>query len=285
MNIGRSSASIASSLGEPPHTSSLGLGWSTVEMFHWSIHADRYAYQTFDDVLLSYHMTDGVEIDLAVNGSRRDYRSRKGLLVVVPGGSSVAFDASNRFDCWNIHLSRTCFPRAKNVNPAGDFRHFASDPQLTGLISVLAKEMRDPTQQGSLLADHLSAAIAYYLEFHASSPATLPPVGAMGEGALARVLDLIESRIERGVSLAELAAEAGLSASQLARNFRKSTGLSPHAYLQQRRIEQAARMLVETPREISEIALACGFSSQSHFTDAFRRASGCTPRQHRLGCQ
>lgn len=283
MNFGQSSASIARALRQPPRTSSAGLGWNNVEMFHWTIDADRHAYQTFDDVLLSYHMTEGVEIDLTVNGCRRDYRSRNGLLVVVPGGSTVAFDASNHFDCWNIHLAKACFPHeGAGASLPDDFRHFASDQHLTGLICVLAKEMRYPTQQGSLLADHLSAAIAYYLEFHLSGPVAALPALALADSALARVLELVESRIEQGVALAELAAVAGLSASQFARNFRKSMGLSPHAYLQQRRIERAGSLLANTAREISDIALACGFSSQSHFTDAFRRACGRTPRQHRL---
>lgn len=288
LNLGRSSASIARSLRRQPHRSSAGLGWKTAEMFHWSVDADRHAYQMFDDLLLSYQMTDGVAVELAVSGRRMDYRMHSGLLVMVPGGASVTFDASRSFDCLNIHLSRGCFPgngREWEEGPISRFRQIASDQQLSGLISVLAKEMRDPTEQGCLLADHLSAAIAYYLTYHLPGAAPAPQAVALSDGTLRRVVELMESRIEAGISLAELAAAAGLSQSQFARNFRKSMGRSPHAYLQHRRIEEAARLLATTRRDISDIALACGFSSQSHLTDAFRRARGLTPRQHRLARQ
>ena len=286
MNLGRSSASIARALRQQPRVSSAGLGWRNVEMFHWTIDTDRHAYETYDDVLLSYHVTNGVEIDLTVNGRRRDYRSQHGLLVVVvPGGSAVAFEADNRFDCWNIHLSRACFPERRSGSGSSltrDFCHLNADQHLTGLIAVLSKEMRDPSQQGSLLAEHLSAAIAYYLEFRLpGAPAAAQP-SALSDGALRQAMELIESRIEQGVSLADLAAVAGLSASQFSRNFRKTLGVSPHAYLQSRRIELAEFLLGNTNRGICEIALLCGFSSQSHFTEAFRHAKGLPPRQYRL---
>ena len=70
---------------------------------------------------------------------------------------------------------------------------------------------------------------------------------------------------------------AGLSVNHFARAFRQSTGLAPHAYLVQRRIERAERLLSRTDLPLSEIALAVGFADHSHFARHFRRLTGATP--------
>jgi AraC family transcriptional regulator len=58
-------------------------------------------------------------------------------------------------------------------------------------------------------------------------------------------------------------------------------GMTATTYIAERRIERAKKMLEETELPISEIALRSGFSSQSHFTTAFRRLAGATPKAFR----
>ncbi|CDZ56948.1 AraC family transcriptional regulator [Neorhizobium galegae] len=80
----------------------------------------------------------------------------------------------------------------------------------------------------------------------------------------------------KAVSLADLAHLAGLSQFQLLRAFDKATGLTPHAYLIQRRI-QLARKLVAGGAGLAEAALASGFADQSHMTRIFTRNFGLSP--------
>lgn len=77
-------------------------------------------------------------------------------------------------------------------------------------------------------------------------------------------------------SLAQLAAEAGLSRYQLVRQFARATGLTPHAYLLQQRLQQARR-LIGTGAPLAEVAAASGFADQSHLTRMFVRSFGVTP--------
>ncbi|WP_117193300.1 AraC family transcriptional regulator [Rhizobium terrae] len=79
------------------------------------------------------------------------------------------------------------------------------------------------------------------------------------------------------VDLAELAGLAGLSRFQLLRAFDRATGLTPHAYLIQRRI-QLARKLIAGGVSLAEAALASGFADQSHMTRIFTRSYGLSPR-------
>jgi AraC-like DNA-binding protein len=81
------------------------------------------------------------------------------------------------------------------------------------------------------------------------------------------------------VTLAELARESGLSRYQLLRAFARQLGLTPHAYLLQKRIA-LARRLIRSGHELSEAAVLAGFYDQSHMTRCFVRHLGITPRRY-----
>jgi AraC-like DNA-binding protein len=106
----------------------------------------------------------------------------------------------------------------------------------------------------------------------APSRGGLPPVVTQ------RVCEHIESHLEQKIGLEVLAAMAGLSTHHFARAFNQSMGIPPHSYLLSRRIERAERMLRETQLPLSEIAVATGFSDQSHLARHFRRRTGMSPR-------
>ena len=80
-------------------------------------------------------------------------------------------------------------------------------------------------------------------------------------------------------SLAQLAHEAGMSRYQLVRQFAQATGLTPHAYLVQRRLHHARR-LMSAGVPLAEVATASGFADQSHLTRLFARSFGATPHAY-----
>ena len=101
--------------------------------------------------------------------------------------------------------------------------------------------------------------------------------GGLAPGITRRISEHIDSHLGESISLEAMAEMAGLSVNHFARAFRQSTGLAPHAYLVQRRIEQAERLLSRTDLPLSQIALAVGFADHSHFARHFRRLTGATP--------
>ncbi|OLP62228.1 hypothetical protein BJF93_18575 [Xaviernesmea oryzae] len=86
----------------------------------------------------------------------------------------------------------------------------------------------------------------------------------------------IDDSPEIAHSLAALAASSGLSRFQFLRAFSAETGLTPHAYLIQRRLQKARRLLM-AGQSAAEAALASGFADQAHMTRSFSRAYGLTP--------
>ncbi len=106
----------------------------------------------------------------------------------------------------------------------------------------------------------------------AASRGGLPPVITQ------RICEYIESHLEQKIGLEALAAMAELSTYHFARAFHQSMGIPPHGYILSRRLEKAGRMLRETQLPLSEIAVATGFSDQSHLARHFRRRTGMSPR-------
>lgn len=124
-------------------------------------------------------------------------------------------------------------------------------------------------------AEPLAAESALTLLFHGllggrNRPSTAP------SRELARAKERIDSDPASAMSLAELAAESGLSRFQALRGFTRLTGMPPHSYQVQRRLE-LARSLMTRGTGVSAAAAAAGFADQSHLHRHFVRRFGITP--------
>ena len=112
---------------------------------------------------------------------------------------------------------------------------------------------------------------------------TGPPVLRVGlpPRVLRRVEEYIDLHLGETISLEALADVAGLSLSHFARTFRQSKGMSAGNYLLQRRVERTMELLTGTHLSLAEIALAVGFSDQSHCSRSFCKHVGIGPRAYR----
>jgi AraC family transcriptional regulator len=98
---------------------------------------------------------------------------------------------------------------------------------------------------------------------------------------LRRVTEFIDDNLTRALPLAELSAEAHMSQYHFARLFKESTGLPPHRFVVQRRIERARALLLEGHLSIDAVARAVGFRTRSHFSMVFHRHTGSPPTVYR----
>ena len=120
------------------------------------------------------------------------------------------------------------------------------------------------------------------LEILAESARAIAEAGGMNAPSwLRRVREALEDSYLLAPSLSELAAIAGVHPVHLSREFRKHYQSTIGEYIRKRRIEHASHMLANTDTPLSEIALTCGFSDQSHFCAMFKSHTGMTPAKFR----
>lgn len=107
------------------------------------------------------------------------------------------------------------------------------------------------------------------------------PMAALSE-PLQRVADLIRARCTEALTLEQMSDVAGLSPSYLIRAFKQRYGMTPHAWLNDARLQHARRQLREGVT-IAEAAQAAGFADQAHLQRLFKRSLATTPGHYRQG--
>ena len=98
---------------------------------------------------------------------------------------------------------------------------------------------------------------------------------------LSQVIHMMERNIEEPISPAVLAKDVGMSTRQLERLFRRYLNRSPKRYYMELRLQKARNLLMQTDMSVINVALACGFSSPSHFSKCYRAQYGTTPYRER----
>jgi AraC family transcriptional regulator len=92
-----------------------------------------------------------------------------------------------------------------------------------------------------------------------------------------RVRDYVDLHLSGRILVADLSAIAQRSEAHFSRAFKRTFGVSPHAYVLRRRVEKASRLMLVSDNSLSDIALACGMTDQAHFCNIFRQMTGQTP--------
>lgn len=159
------------------------------------------------------------------------------------------------------------------------------DRQLSALLTAMRTEVDGGYPAGRLYAESLALALATYLVNRYSRNAHGREARKLKLSAAQfhRLRDYVQAHLSQNLALTELATVVDLSANHLTVLLKNTVGLTPHHYVIHERIRAGMKLLAAGRVPIVEIALALGFSSQSHFTAVFRRATGLTPRQYRQG--
>jgi len=186
---------------------------------------------------------------------------------------------------WDHHASFTeSFP---DLEPSGHL--FEIDRgRLTCSGGIAALDLMQALigqRDGAALAAQVADWFMHTQLRHGDDPQRLDPrrrFGVSHPGLLA-ALAKMEERIEEPLSRPELAAVAGLSLRQLERLFRDRLGRSLAEHYLDLRLRAARRHLRQTTLSVTEVALACGFVSASHFSRSYRTRFGHPPAKEREG--
>jgi len=273
--------------------SSDATGWQNVRAIHFRHTSKEVMIPASDDHCIVQNL--GASFFASVYPGKRRYEGKmlSGDTAIIPAGLSwvCRVEGSEMPNMLLLYL-RPLFVRSA----AGelDFSHETGltpqigfrDNQICHVAMSLLHELNEANVVGRLYADSLATGLAIQLVRHYSS---LKDVhvghGGMAPHKLRQAIALIDHHLsdeeEGRVALRVVAGAVRMSYFHFSRAFKQSMGMTATNYIAERRIERAKKMLEETELPISEIALRSGFSSQSHFTTAFRRLAGNTPKAFR----
>lgn len=210
--------------------------------------------------------------------------------VTAPG---VAVEATYRLPCDVLHIFvaqnvlRQCYEDSFGKAAPGPIE--LDDPRLRRDVTIerlgrllAGAECWDRSER-YIFSDSIGRAIVSKLvERWFSSPAATPQRSfGLPKWRLNRAMAYIDKHLAERITLNEIAESAGLSRMHFAAQFRLAIGVSPHEYVLRRRLELAQNMLLEPGRSTLDIALNCGFNSQTHFISVFSRYMGDTPYRWR----
>ena len=145
------------------------------------------------------------------------------------------------------------------------------DERIFRIGSLLAAECTHPGEHSDLYGDSLVTALVIGFLRFGRDRAQEKKQGTLAPWQLHRAKEFMEANLSTGVQLRDLAEITRLSQSQFGRAFKASTGLAPHQWQMNLRINRAQQLLLDGELSLAQIALVTGFSEQSHFTRVFRR--------------
>ena len=274
--------------------SSDATGWQNVRAIHFRPTSNEILIPASDDHCIVKNLGDASFFANVYPGKRRfEGKVLAREIAIIPAGSSwVCRTEDAELPAMLLLYLRPLFVRAaagewdfspeNGLTPQIGF----SDKHICHIAMSLLHELSESNVVGRLYADSLATGLAIQLVRHYSS---LKDVhvghGGMAPHKLRKAIALIDHHLsdeeEGRVALRGVARAVRMSYFHFSRAFKQSMGMTATNYIAERRIARAKRMLEETELPISEIALRSGFSSQSHFTTAFRRLAGATPKAFR----
>lgn len=186
------------------------------------------------------------------------------------------------FEVLMLYLDIERVAAALDVAPALHDVSGVRDPVVATLAELVVAELLRETRSALAIDGIATTLAAHLLRSHGGGTTGRSRTARLPAHKLRRAVAWLDARLDRDLDLVALARHLRLSPSHVSRAFRGSTGLAPSRYFVRLRMDRARILLRETSQSILEIALAVGYASHSHFTQAFRRTLGVTPTDYRL---
>lgn len=258
------------------NTVSLPMGGSTCAAI-WENRDDRISYVAPRGHVFSYYLDGGTGTRRVDAGSET---GRPGTVCIMPEGQTSEWEITTPFRFVHLYVPDDQLRSAFAMIHDCDARRmalpeltFAEVPELVSPLLLLAEAAR---RQDLLVAD---TAVSDLVGRLGTREVILK--GGLPAHLMRRIDDWIDAHLDQPIRLADIALLTDLSPFHLHRMFRTTRGLPLHGWVTKQRIGRA-RMLLAGPAPLVEIAQACGFSSQSHFTRVFKEQTAITPDAYRL---
>lgn len=232
------------------------------------------------------------KITFNVSGEEGSTNLRSGQALIVPPGKSFKINLGGYIHTTHIYIRNSFLNEVVAeiyqrdlTSVAFNTEEMIQDSLLEGLITAISDAVEfDPRLSGSY-AEHFARAFSCHIlhRYSTLGPLREGPEIVMKPGGrrFAHFRALIETHLNQKLSLADMAAGTGMTTGHFVRVFKESTGMTPHQYLLNCRVERARHLLVRTSLPIVQIASECGFADHVHLTRVFSKMVGQPPATFR----
>lgn len=157
-----------------------------------------------------------------------------------------------------------------------------SDRTIEQLARLFLAEMQNEGLGSQLYLESLSNALGVHLlrNYCVFKPTFRQYESGLASYKLHQIIDYIQANLNEKLSLKIMAQQVDMSKYYFAAQFKQAMGVSPYQYVIEQRIVKAKQLLQQKQRSLAQIALDCGFASQSHFNKVFRQYVGTTPKHY-----
>ena len=238
--------------------------------------------------MLGLHFGPPVNADCSVGGVRMKGVQKPGDIGFVPAGMDGSWEDDAACQILRLKLRPSLLEEIAGQlgRDTTDFelipRFGLRDARIEAIGWAIKADLEADSPSDPLYIDLLANALAVRL-IEIATDRTSPPDNSttprMSTRQLKTLTQFIEANLAQKLHLADLASISGISTTHLKTLFRNSTGTPVHQYVIGRRIEYARALLSTTTMPASQVALAAGFSHQSHMATTMRRILGHTPSE------
>ena len=273
----------------PPILSSfVSLGEGVVLERYVIPHAGEYAQREYPTHIVFLSQGEPVRVACQIAEKQFDAQTHPGHIWIVPRGTrySARFAGKHGGVFLSIgirqferHVSPIAHGRQIELVPGFNIKDDQMEHLLLGLLTVAQDGSYADALVGELLVNALCIRMAK--RYARSNLHETPQRGGLPLARLKKVLEFIDTNLDKKINLRTLADTANMNMYYFAVLFRKSMSVSPHQYFLNRRIERAKQLLSNPKLSVVDVGLQVGFDHPNNFARAFRRLAGLSPTEFR----
>jgi AraC family transcriptional regulator len=242
------------------------------------------------DHVIALHLGGTVALRQTRAGRTRSRRMSAGDVAITPVGPPTRWQQTGHSLVVLLRLSPAYLQMVAGDECAMDPDRFeiqsifaTRDAYIEELARRLLAGLELEGADSHLYVDTLACGLTIHLLRRYTTPVVAAewPKAKLPPHKLRRSIQYIDDNLRGDLTLSALAGAVSLSPGHFAHAFRQATGVAPHRYVLERRVERAKELLRQSDLPITEIADRIGCSSHSHFSVLFHRVTGLTPRQFR----
>ncbi|BCL38440.1 AraC family transcriptional regulator [Nostoc sp. MS1] len=273
----------------PPQLTSQASGWSGIYVEHHQQSAFDLPEQIGSQHIICVHQfQQPTQLERSLDGKCQTEEIGCGEIAIIPAqvAHQLRWNTPGNFTLVMLdpaHLHRMVQSSIDVENFELKPQSAIPDPLVYQIVQALKSELEFGGMGGQLMVESLTTTLCVHLlRRYATRKLNLPEYkGGLSQAQVRYVMAFIEEHLEQDLSLDVIANLVQLSPHYFASLFKQTVGQSPHQYVLHSRIERSKQLLKQSELTISQVAQLIGFQNQSHFTTAFGRIVGCTPKAYR----